>query len=146
MATKRNRRPSSWPGERRQPRALVEDDDGASQWAVAQIFERVGFEVACCDGPAAFRDHKCPMLKDGSCSLAAGADVIFNSLSLSMAENLELIGALRQHLPDTPLLVEVPRPRAEQLGDALDGCRLLAVPATASTIASHALAAIAEAS
>lgn len=124
--------PRTWTEPRSRPRALVEDADGASQWATARILERAGFDVSCCDGPDSSRT--CPLVQAGECELATGADVIFNKLELDRVENRDVVTTLRGTCPATPLIVEVPQPQAERLADTLAGCELLFFPATPDEI------------
>jgi hypothetical protein len=77
--------PGNWrslrPGMR--PRVLVESSDAAEQWAMEEALRGAGYEVAVCDGPSVY-GAPWPLVRQGECALAAGADVIVNGLPLGL--------------------------------------------------------------
>lgn len=126
--------PGKWPTRSGRARVLVEDADGASQWAVRGILAQARYDVAVCDGPERLPKHRCPLVTDGRCSLAEGADVVLNSLPLTHEPNRDLLDALRARLPETPVIVEETRLRASRYQDAMGGCRLLPAPTNGRAI------------
>lgn len=124
--------PGDWLPRRGRARVLVEEADPAVGWATERVLEREGYDVAVCGGPAVI--GRCPLVEDGACPLAEGADVVLNDLSLARVDDREVLVAIKARLPQTPLLVEAPRPRAARNAEVLAGCRLLASPVTAEMI------------
>ncbi len=89
--------PGDWPEPSGRPRILVESPDRADLWAHAETLREAGFDVAVCAGPVDPTEPEgktattCPLLSNGRCSLAEGADVLVTSADLLDAE--ELVGA-----------------------------------------------------
>lgn len=121
-----------WPQHRSgRARVVIEEPDRAMQWALGQLLGEAGYETAFCPGPEGLHGGRCPLVDRGECALAAGADVVISSLNLSKALNRDVVSALRQHMPDAPLVVEAPEPLVERNRDLLPrGYRLLPFPAT----------------
>lgn len=124
--------PGEWSPRRGRGRVLVEEPDRAVAWATERLLEREGYDVAVCGGPAVI--GRCPLVEDGACPLAEGADVVLNDLSLVRQGDRAVILAIRARLPETPLIVEAPGPRAAANVDLLEGCTLLASPVSAEMI------------
>lgn len=103
-------------------RVLVEYPLARTPTVVADVLDRAGYEVAICDGPGT-RPGACTLLRTGACALAEDADVVLNGFGLSRSGHRAIVSALRSTYPDTPLLVEVAPPRAEEHAELLDGCR-----------------------
>jgi hypothetical protein len=95
-----------WPGQRGKARVLIENPDGADLWAHAEILRKAGYEVATCVGPTAEpervpwlrriaqywadpepKEHLartlCPLISEGHCPLAEGADVVVSTARLT---------------------------------------------------------------
>lgn len=123
-----------WSDERTRPRVLVENPDVGVGFAVERFLEREGCEVAVCQGPDGLRRHRCPVIFDEDCTLAAGADVILHGLNPDRPEHAEVLRALRAKHPATPLVVEVPTPSAERHTGLLAGCVVVPFPATRESI------------
>ena len=115
------------------PRVLVEYPPAGTPTVLADVLERAGFDTMVCDRPAD-DPESCRLLQAGSCDLAAGADVIFNGFGLAEPEHQEIIDRLRATHPDTPLVVEATRPRAEANADLLEGCVLCDSPLRARAL------------
>lgn len=126
----------SWPGPHGdRSRVLVEDPDGANQWAIHRALTKAGFDVATCDGPTSFPDGRCPLVEHGSCALVDGADVIYNALPLREADSRILLRTLRRRAPLTPVLVEAPIAQADLWPDTLRDCTVVGTPASALELA-----------
>lgn len=110
-----------WPPASDRPRVLIEYPEARSPSVLASVLDRAGYEPLICESSADAR-YPCRLLTDDECELAAGADVIFNGLSLGEEKHQEVIRALRSHHPDTPLVVEASRPAAAKHADLLEGC------------------------
>jgi DNA-binding NtrC family response regulator len=123
-----------WPERRGEARVLVENPDGAEQWALHSILAAAGHDVAVCVGPNRARGVRCPLVEDGRCALAEGADVVLSSLSLSQLESREVIRALRERLPATPVIVAAPPARATLYADTLEGCSIERPPLTVERV------------
>lgn len=97
----------SWPGDRlgdgphERTRLLVESD--RSRWSGAAAATRAGFDVLSCQGPTS-QKHGCPLLTDGQCPLADGADVLLHLLDPSVPANLKLLEAHRIAQPRRPIV------------------------------------------
>lgn len=126
--------PGQWPprsGGR--PRILVENVDGSLRWAETEILEHAGYDVASCAGPEE-SPGPCPLVAYGRCPLAEGADVIVNGFNLARQDNLAVLRKLREAHPDTSIIVEIPQPDVERWSDALEGCRVLLFPTSATEL------------
>lgn len=119
-----------WPERRGLARVLVEDPDGAEQWARTSILTQAGYDVAACRGPGATGPPRCPLVEQGTCAMAEGADVVLSSLPVTQRASREVIRSLRTRLPDTPVVVEAPHAQATLYADALEGCQVEATPLT----------------
>jgi hypothetical protein len=100
--------PQTWPEPSRKPRVLVENPDGAELWAHADILREAGYEVATCAGPAEpaswhQRPTTCPLVGEGRCPLAEGADVVVTTTDLR--DGAEIVAALGTSVP-AALVVE----------------------------------------
>ena len=124
-------------------RVLVENADGAEQWACEGILGRAGYEVAVCGGPDA-HGAPCPLVERGECDLAAGADVIVNGFRLAEPRNQDVIRALRAHRPGTPLVVEAAVQEIERHADVLQGCTVASFPMTTAGLLEEVGEALAE--
>jgi hypothetical protein len=113
---------------------LVEDPDGATRSSAARVLERAGFEVAACPGPDADAGRYCPEVRDGSCPLVAGADVVYTNLPWQLPDSREVLRAHRRCSPRTPVVVEICEPQVSQVGDLLDGCQVVHVPSGSATM------------
>jgi hypothetical protein len=120
--------PGDWPEPSGRPRILVESPDRADLWAHAETLREAGFDVAVCAGPVdptASNEKSattCPLLSDGRCSLAEGADVLVTSADLLDAEEL-----VRAHARSgSVVVVESTQAAAPRFGDA----RAVTMPVT----------------
>jgi hypothetical protein len=103
--------PQTWPDSGGKPRVLVENPDGAELWAHAEVLREAGYEVATCAGPAEpatwhQRPTQCPLVGEGRCPLAEGADVVVTTNDLR--DGAEIIPALDATVPAAVVLVEEP--------------------------------------
>ena len=124
----------TWAPRSGRARVLIENSDGASQWAVGQVLAGAGFDVAMCDGPERLPKGRCSLVAHGSCALAENADVILNSLSPLREQNRAVLAALRASVPTTPVIVEITRAEARRHQAQLEGCRQLVAPSTSAGI------------
>jgi hypothetical protein len=111
---------------------LVEDPDGAVQWACARNLTAAGYDVAVCAGPQGMGRKRCPAVTTGSCSLAAEADVIYSSLRWSDPGSRAVLTALRAACPGTPLVVEAPQPQLAEHRELRVADVIVPVPADAA--------------
>lgn len=122
-------RDEPWDGEGGAPRVLIEDHDGAYSWARAREPREAGFEVAVCDGPDPEQAVDCTLLRAGRCVLADQADVIICNIQPRYG-GFELLAALQDHAPDTPILRECGYQERESDPAVLD--KLTVVPLLAT--------------
>jgi CheY-like chemotaxis protein len=107
-------------------RVLIETNDVAQAWALQGVLEDAGHQVAWCEGPTANRP--CPLVTEGRCSLVHQADVVLHDLRLSSATYGEVLAALRERSPETPVLVAATEMEASSHADRLAGCHTLTQP------------------
>lgn len=119
--------PGQWPDRSGAARVLVEDPDGAERWALKKLLERHGYDVLVCGGPTTLKDGQCPLVAEGSCPAAAGADVVFSHLRLTDPSSRAVVDAIRAELPDTAVVVEVEQHRAASVPE---GCAITLTPVT----------------
>jgi hypothetical protein len=106
---------AGWGEPTGRPRVLVESPDQADLWAHAEVLRAAGYEVALCTGPKNgvprrwrwplyFEDSSqsepaakpvlCPLVAEGRCALAEGADVVVSSPCLPQSQ--DVLAALRR--------------------------------------------------
>lgn len=125
--------PPSWPVSENGRRVLVESCDFVKRDVLTQVLTRNGYTVQSCGGPEA-TDAECALVSTGACEAAAGADVIVHSMRHADRRNREVLNELRTRYPDTPIVVEVPRPVVEQYPDDFDNCRVVPQPMTSNAL------------
>jgi len=103
-------------------RVLVEDADGPGG-TVEHNLAAQGYDVLVCRGPHA--GHRCDLLAHGRCALAAQADVVYTRLDWDDGNSCRVLDALRQHHPDTPVVVELPHGAQWPPPHALDNRELV---------------------
>jgi hypothetical protein len=112
----------TWPAGEKRPRILVEAMSG--RWSGEDAARAAGFDVRTCRGPSDSRS--CPLLTDGSCPLADGADAVVVALPPAAAITRQLIAAHRRH-PERQLIVPAfgsPGPDGCQTGEeVVEGIR-----------------------
>lgn len=118
-----------WSSQDTGPRVLVEVTDFTKRDAITKILAREGFAVRTCGGPDEF-DERCPLTDRGECSGVAGADVVVNSMHPFAPSSREMLDALRDRHPGTPLVVEVPMPLVTERPGDYQGIRVLPQPMT----------------
>lgn len=102
--------PRTWHDARPGQRVLVESADA---WAFVEGLEAAGYAVATCRGPSI--EAQCPLLVQGGCTAAAEADLIVSALNESVGAPA-VVARLAAAYPDTPVIVEAPRPKAALYG------------------------------
>lgn len=113
MSRREALRPQAW--EWPHPRVLLEQPDSDETRARVDALRRAGYAVAVCPGPTA--DDRCPLAGDEGCVAARDADVVVSSLGLGMELGREPLVALRERLPDLPVLVEAAAEAASRWPD-----------------------------
>lgn len=103
-------RPATWQDEQPGQRVLVESSEA---WAFVDGLEAAGYAVATCTGPSA--KAQCPLLERDVCAIAAEADLIVSALHESDGGST-IVARLAATYPNTPLIVETPRPKAALYG------------------------------
>jgi hypothetical protein len=96
-----------WPDSAGSPRALVECQDAAVQDGLARALRESGYSVATCGGPETRASHTCPLVTEGRCGLVEDADVVVHALDSAAETHRTVLYAIRDRVPDTPVVVEV---------------------------------------
>jgi hypothetical protein len=122
--------PPGWEAARTRPRVLIESEDFAERWAIEAEFNAAGFDVVSCGGPSTLAHGTCTLVATGACPAVAGADVVFHRLSPFDPASAAVLESLRRAYPTTPIVVEVPQPSVPRFAELLDGCAIIAYPAT----------------
>lgn len=105
---------------------LIEHPDESVGLELASILRTAGYAVAVCPGPE--RAEHCPLTGPEGCAVAHGADVVVSSLGVSRPEAREVLVALRERCPATPIVV-VASPEDEDEWQDLPGeCELIPSP------------------
>ena len=131
---RKSRGTQGWAERGSRPRVLVENPDVGVGFALERALEADGCEVAVCGGPDRLPRHRCPLVFDEDCALAAGADVIVHGLNPDRPEQAEVLRALRAKHPSTPVVVEVPNPTAARHRGLLADCVIVPFPATRDSL------------
>lgn len=124
------------PGEWRRDdalRVLLESDDERDAWRFARLLERNGCTTAVCAGPAGCIDG-CPLLTEGSCSVADGADVIVYTLGLSSTKNRSVLWGHRPYRSARPVIVTTDAETAAEHENVLDGLVVFRGPVRGSEL------------
>jgi hypothetical protein len=127
---------------------LIEHPDGADLWAHADALREAGYDVAVCRGPSGaaervprFRRPRgywedsqpvertertlCPLISEGHCPLAEGADVVVSSTRVT--DGREIVAALSGRSAPA-LVVEGTTLELKRYGDAIGGATEIEVP------------------
>ena len=124
-------------------RVLVEATEWGDRELISTVLRRAGYTTAGCPGPEG-SGQRCTLAAGQGCGAAEEADVVVHALRRSDHRNLEALRALRQRLPGTPVVVEVPRSLVDRHPDDYDGCIVLEPPLTESTLLEAVAAALTE--
>ncbi len=117
--------PQPWPWVGR-PRVLIEHPDESVGLELASILRGAGYAVAVCPGPE--RAEHCPLTGPEGCAVAHGADVVVSSLGLSRPEAREVLVALRERCPATPIVVVASPGDEDEWQDLPAECELITSP------------------
>jgi hypothetical protein len=128
------------PGD--QPRVLLECPSHASPSIVAAALRQEGFEVAVCEGPHG--KSTCALVRDGSCTLVDGADVVVNLFGIPEQRYVDILEGVKRTGAGTPIVVEVPGPEAREHEGTLRGCRVTHPPLGSDALVGHIWAALEE--
>ncbi len=125
-------RPPVWSG-RVGCRVLIEASDWAKQDSLSRLLQQAGYQTATCDGPEG-TNSRCPLVAHGTCDACHHSDVVIHAFRHSDPRNREVLMNLRSRFPDTPIIVEVPAPRAERYPADFEGCSVISQPMTAESL------------
>ncbi len=110
-------------------RVLVEATEWGDRELISTVLRRAGYRTVGCAGPEG-SGHRCTLAAGQGCGAAEQADVVVHALRRSDHRNLEALRALRQRLPGTPVVVEVPRSLVERHPGDYRGCVVVDPPLT----------------
>lgn len=111
------------------PRVLVEALEWGRREHAAAVLREHGYETVTCPGPEG-AGQRCRLAAGEGCSAAEGVDVVVHALRPWDPRNVEALRALRRRLPDLGVVVEVSAPEAARQRVDLEGCVVLAAPAS----------------
>lgn len=129
----------AWKVGEGRPRVHIEDHDPERFMNVVRALHDAGFEIGpFCGGPH-FNDSGtdpfcCPFVESGECNAVDEADVILFRYGLESRENVELLDRLLHGPRPRRVVVETPPATAASHAVLLEGCRVLAAPATVADI------------
>jgi DNA-binding response OmpR family regulator len=133
--------PQPWPWVG-QPRVLIEHADESVGLELASMLRGAGYAVAVCPGPA--REEHCPLTGPEGCAVAHGADVVVSSLGNSRPEAREVLAALRERCPATPIVVVAPLGESHSSWSDLPAeCTLIGSPVVPEELVSSVRTALA---
>jgi len=118
-----------WTSESAGPRVVIEVTDFAKREAFASILTSRGYAVRTCAGPEA-TDDRCPLVEFGHCDGVGRADMVVHSMRQHDPRNREVLAQIRALHPETPVVVEAPRPLVEARPDDYVGCTVVFQPVT----------------
>jgi CheY-like chemotaxis protein len=122
-----------WIVEDSRPRVMIEATEFAKQAALANILKDRGYSVRTCGGPEA-TDERCPLAEFDHCDGIARADVVVHSMRHHDPRNREVLARILTRYPDTPVVVEVPRPLVEAHPDDYAECIVVHQPLTRTSL------------
>jgi hypothetical protein len=137
-----------WPERGGKPRVLIENPDGADLWAHADVLREAGYEVATCVGPTAETKYVpwlrrrplywaesqpterkertlCPLVAEGHCPLAEGADVVVSTTQLT--DSREILATLSAR-SSPALVVEGTSSELERDSDVIGNSATIKLP------------------
>ena len=115
-------------------KVVVEASEWANREVLVKHLHEAGYEVVGCEGPEG-SNARCALVATGECETVRQADVVVQSFQQADPRNAEVLAHLREHYPDTPIVVEVPTPRVDQQPELYTGCETVPYPATLAQLA-----------
>jgi CheY-like chemotaxis protein len=115
------------------PRVLIEATEWGTRAQIASILRDEGYETVACPGPEG-SGQRCSLAAGHGCGAAEEVDVVVHALRSWDPRNLEALRALRQRLPTTPVVVEVPPAERARREIELAGCVVLDAPFTPASL------------
>lgn len=133
----------AWAGGGVVARVLVEATEWGDRELISTVLQRAGYATVCCPGPEG-SGQRCTLAAGRGCQAAEHADVVIHALRRSDHRNLEALRALRQRLPGTPVVVEVPPSLVERHPEDYAGCVVIDPPLTGPALLEAVAEALAE--
>ena len=116
-------------GEASRPRVLVEAAEWGAREHLSSVLRQEGYETVTCPGPEG-AGQRCHLAAGDGCTAAEHADVVVHALRPSDLRNVEALRALRQRLPEVPVVVEASPPDVRRRAAELEGCVVVPAPAS----------------
>ena len=129
--------PWPYPG----PRVLIEHPDPDRALELSTAIRHAGYAVGVCRGPepAAAQPTRCPLHGLEPCIAVEGADLVVTALDLDERDGRNVVRGLRTRYPSRPVVVLATPVQTLVLGDALEGCTVLPVDATPTSVVAAVL-------
>jgi hypothetical protein len=126
------------------PRVLIEHPDLDAGLRLATALREAGCNVAVCRGPdaAGYPATRCPLHQLEPCAAVEGADVVVTALGFEREEARDVVAGLRARYPSVPVVVAATVGEAIDLGETLDGCRVVPVDSGPSRVVDAVLASL----
>jgi hypothetical protein len=119
-----------WSAGAGRPRVLVECDDETVQDGVLRVLRESGYVVAACGGSETRKSRVCPLVTDGRCGLVDNADIVVHMLDSATTQNRLVLYAIRECVPETPIVVEIPPSTTGTYDDRVSECQRVPFPVT----------------
>ena len=123
-----------WPRETNSLRVLVECEEPTVQDGLERALRSAGHATAACAGPASRGSGHCPLVVDGRCGLVEDADVVVHAFDPDRADLAQVLHAIHDRCPMTPVIVEVSSGTDVRATSAIAACHTLRYPATAGAV------------
>jgi len=120
-------------GEGSRPRVLVEAAEWQAREELSAVLRQQGFDTVSCPGPEG-AGQRCRLAAGDGCDAAEEADVIVHALRSTDLRNVEALRAIRQRLPEVPVVVEAAAPDLGRRRTELDGCVVIEAPASPAAL------------
>lgn len=101
-------------------RVLIEGDDEIQAWRFQRLAELNGWNALVCPGPGGCTQG-CPLLAEGACGAADGADVVVYALDLNDIPNRSVLWGHRPFKSIRPVIVASDARTAATFENVLDG-------------------------
>jgi hypothetical protein len=127
------------------PRVVVEEEDPALRWSMAESLQRAGYRTATCEGPGLDGRGRCPLVEGPGCPLVEDADAVV-SVSAAGDDAMRLVReTMLRDQPEVRVAVIVPMLRDTTPAEVTEGVSVWTGPLTRSAVVAAVDRALADA-